>query len=478
MHIRGGLRLKFILLISAVLLVIFALTAYFLVRNVRTSLNDNINQESKAFASLATKPIGDTYAIYKDSGSTRIDIEIDKFLDLDSNVSNITVVGLNGSALYSRDAKLSPKINAASAESFDATYKVNPRDEIVQVVQPYFDDSGQHGQAIVYDISTAGVEKDISRQELDIVIFAILGLVLSALATYEFINIFFLRPIQQVSEMSGVIAAGYYSQQIVLDRKDEIGALASSVNRMADSLKTDIAKLQETDKLKDEFIMITSHNLRTPLTIIEGNVSLLNSKSVDPDIRKMVTGIEQSARRLNVFSEQMLTIASIEGGERIGNFEPVMLADLLAPLKEEFLPISAEKKIVFNVAIAHGDATVQCNRSLVIGALRNLLDNAFKFTPVGGNVSLNADVTHDKAAITITDSGIGIKAVELPKLFTKFHRGTDTLQYNYEGTGIGLYVTKLIIEQHHGAVTATSQEGHGATFTVELPLQSSAPKTV
>lgn len=467
---RGGLRLKFILLISSVLLAIFALTAYFLIRNVRTSLNNNINQESKAFASLATKPIGDTYSLYQDSGTERIRQEMDKFLDLDPNVSNITIVDIAGNTLFSRETSHAAKTDASTASSFEASYVANKQGEIIRVVQPYLNDNGQHGQAMIYDISTAGVEKDISRQELDVVIFAILGLLLSALATYEFINYFFLRPIQQVSQMSSVIAGGYYSQQIELKRKDEIGYLAQSVNRMAQSLKDDIAKLQESDKLKNEFIMITSHNLRTPLMIIEGNVTLLKDMQNDEQAKHVVNAIEVSARRLNIFSEQMLTIANIEGGERLTNFNDIKIGEITAPLVEEFQQLAAEKHLTFTTELLNQDSTIKANKIQLVGALRNLLDNALKFTAENGTVELQAKLDGDKARFKVRDNGIGIKAEEIPKLFTKFHRGTDVMTYNYEGTGIGLYVAKLIVEQHGGKLTAESLEGQGSTFTVELPV--------
>jgi signal transduction histidine kinase len=468
--VRLGLRLKFILLISTILLVIFGLTAFFMVRNVRTSLNNNVNQESRAFAALATKPIGDAYTLYKDSGTVRIRQEIDKFLDLNTNVSNVTVVDISGTVLFTRDTKVPAHISAERANSFEAAYATNKGGEIIRVVQPYFDDAGQHSYAVVYDISTEAVEQTIHNQELNILIFAILGLLLSAVATYEFVNTFFLRPIQEVSQMSGVIAAGYYSQQIELHRQDEIGALAGSVNRMASALKANIAELKEIDKVKNEFIMITSHNLRTPLTIIEGNLSMLQRVKLEDQMQKMVTGIEQSARKLHTFAEQMLTIASIEAGNSLGEFTAVKLTDVLDVLENEFRPLAVSKNQNLEISIADPAIIVKADQRQLTGALRNLFDNAFKFTPENGKVSIAVRQDEHHAMVDITDSGIGIKAEELPKIFSKFHRGTSTLTYDYEGTGIGLYVAKLIVEQHKGSITATSQEGHGSTFTVTLPL--------
>lgn len=272
------------------------------------------------------------------------------------------------------------------------------------------------------------------------------------------------------------MAAGNYEQLLRSDRYDEIGVLSRSINDMADRLKADIAKLQELDTQKDEFIKIVSHNLRTPLTIIQSNASFLQSANLDKSLQKMVKGIEDSARRLNMFSEQILTITDVESKQS----EPTLrsestLDDILGSLSREYAELAATKSITFRPEVSNGNTKFFTSQYLVAQAVRNILDNAFKFTSEGGMVILSADMVSDKVLIKISDTGVGIKADELPKLFTKFHRGNSTLVYNYEGTGIGLYVTRLIIEQQGGRVYAQSQLGKGSTFTIELPNIKTAP---
>lgn len=475
MH-RLGLRLKFILIISAVLLIIFAFIGFFFIRNARITVTNNLNSESKAFAALATKAIGDTYGLYNDSGTVRIQNAISNYTDLDESVNNVGVVNVDGSTAFSLHA--TPKINISSdvASSFDPSYKVNSNNQIVQIVQPYTDDNGFHSYAIVYSISTSEVDQAIQHQEFSIVLFVLVGLLVSALTTYEAINYFFLRPIQRVSRLATLISLGRYTQQIELDRGDEIGDLADSVNRMADSLKADIRKLEQTDKLKNEFIMITSHNLRTPLTIIQGGVSVLQmADGLEEQAKKLLGDIEDSAHQLSGFAEQMLTIASIEAGGSQGKLAPIKLSDVLIPLQHEFTAVAANKKLTFTLE-GNSDVPILGNKQQLTGALQNLLDNAFKFTHQGG-VRLSVREQNKHLEITVSDTGIGIAADELPKLFTKFHRGTDTLKYNYEGTGIGLYATKLIIEQHGGGVSVASTPGKGTTFTVSLPIAPAIAST-
>jgi signal transduction histidine kinase len=239
---------------------------------------------------------------------------------------------------------------------------------------------------------------------------------------------------------------------------------------MATTLKANIAKLQELDSQKDEFIKIVSHNLRTPLTIIQSNAAFLENANLDKALQKMVQGIEDSARRLNLFSEQILTITDFEsklGGSSLR--QEATFNDMLGSLSQEYGELAANKSITFKSEIQNGTTKFFTSQYLVAQAVRNLLDNAFKFTSEGGIITLAAELG-DKAVIKVADTGIGIKPEELPKLFTKFHRASSTLVYNYEGTGIGLYVSRLIIEQQGGRIYAQSQLGKGSVFTIELPL--------
>ncbi|HSX44456.1 MAG TPA: ATP-binding protein, partial [Candidatus Saccharimonadales bacterium] len=139
-------------------------------------------------------------------------------------------------------------------------------------------------------------------------------------------------------------------------------------------------------------------------------------------------------------------------------------------LADDFAVLAQQKTIQFSSTIATSSAKANISAAHLRSAVWNILDNALKFTPDGGWVKLDAALVNQHIQLSITDSGIGIAAEEMPKLFTKFHRGTSTMQYQYEGTGIGLYATKLVIERLGGTITAASQLGHGSTFTIQLPM--------
>lgn len=324
---------------------------------------------------------------------------------------------------------------------------------------------------VVFGLLGAFLVRNLKGGHQEMIIFGLMlmGLIACAVAAYVFLGYFILKPLSRLAEASEALVQGNFSLDGLDNRSDEIGELARSINITASSLKMNITKLKGLDSQKDEFIKIVSHNLRTPLTIIQSNAAFLDSNQMTPIMKKMVQGIEDSARRLNLFSEQILTITDFESGKKGNAFmASTTLNEMLGGLSREYEEMAKAKNINFKTDIQNGDTKFLSSQFLMAQAIRNLLDNSLKFTPEQGTVELTASVT-DKISIQVKDTGIGIKPEEVPKLFTKFHRASDTMVYDYEGTGIGLYVTKLIIDGQKGTIKADSKLGEGTTFNIELP---------
>jgi signal transduction histidine kinase len=467
-HRHFGLRSRITMLITGILLIVFVVVAYFLVRNVQKTEIRNLNQSSKAFASLATPQIGSTYGIYQNSGSLFINQQIQNYTDLDSNISNVGVINLAGNSVFTQNS--SPVFKQTSNTStFSPTYLTSSDGLITQLIVPYVDTNGQHSYSVAFTVSGLAVRQDIDHQIINIIIFSGIGLIASAAAMYVFTNRFFINPIERLSKQALIISKGQYDQTISLNRNDEIGDLASSVNTMSGSLVADITKLREVDSLKNEFITITSHNLRTPLTIIKGNIELLDDSDLQPDIVGIIASIKESATRLSAFAEDMLTIASIEASSEPIALQHVTIADLTDSLHKTFAAAAKDKGITLHWDVRDPASVVTVSTSRMQAVIRNLLDNAMKFTSQGGRIVLVVALQPPGLIITVSDTGIGISPEEQTKLFTKFHRGTSSMQYDYAGTGIGLYATKLITEAHGGKIAFTSETGKGSSFTVTIP---------
>lgn len=464
---RFGLRLRAILFILALLVVLFGSITTFAIFRAANTERQNLNEQSKSFASLATKPIGDAFILYKDSGNIRIKQQVDKFTDLNPDVTGVKIVDTIGKTIFQTGEV--PQASSEEAATFQTLF-IEQNKVITKVVSPVVEDYGVHRYAIVYGISDARLESNIQRTVSIIVLLSVIAFLIAMLLTYWGVNAFFISPVRKISVKALSISNGNFEDQINFKRKDEMGDLASSVNTMANSLKADITKLQEADKLKSEFITISSHNLRTPLTVIKGDLEMMRDMGVPDQLKSMISDVSASTVHLNNFIEDLLAISSMESG-KLANYEkkPASIKSLLESISSDYAHVAHNKNLEFKLGIDLADEKVVISQHLLRMAIVNLLENAFKFTKEG-SVSLEANVQDQQVVIKVEDTGIGIAQEEIPKLFTKFHRGTSVMRYDYEGTGIGLYLTKLIVDEHQGSISVQSIQDKGTTFTLKLPL--------
>jgi signal transduction histidine kinase len=470
---RVSLRFRFLILLIGLLFVVFAAITLTIVSDSSKTLRTDLVDESRSFALLATQPIGNAFEIYQNSGTLLLQQEVRNYLELDPHINQVEIVDTTGKRLFVNGPTLISGITTTMAASLNPTYIDNKRGNLEAIVQPYTENYGIHRYTVIYGVSYQSVNQSIQSIVTSIIILSIIILVMSLLLGYLLINRIFLRPVASVSRLALKISKGDFSQQSRLKRNDEIGDLATAVDIMASSLKDDIDKLKQLDTMKNEFMMIASHNLRTPLTIVEGYVDTLQRMVVPSEVKEALGPIAMNVNRLRGFAEDVLTISTIEAGNSALKFEPTPILPLLQSIANEFAKQAAQKHVQFQYNLKT-NSSVNLSKPHFRSALWNLLDNAYKFTPAGGSIAL---ITHDngiEVQISVRDTGTGIAAAEIPQLFTKFHRATGTLKYDYEGTGIGLYISKLIIEQHGGKISVQSAEGAGSTFTISLPTVTTA----
>ncbi len=278
-------------------------------------------------------------------------------------------------------------------------------------------------------------------------------------------------PIRTLTDGANRLASGDLDYRISLPRSDEFGLLAKTFNNMASKISADITKLENLDKLKNEFIVLVSHNLRTPLSVISGYIGIIRESEISEKNREMIVAMEKGTRQLSNFSDDLLAIASIEAGSAKLQLTDIAAGELLKPLEPEFNAKAAEKGIHLTWSDSTPEAMLSLSPVHIRSAISNLIKNALEFTPQGGEVEIVLTSDTDIVLISVRDNGCGIAPDEVKRLFTKFHRGTNTMRFDHPGTGIGLYFTLLIVEAHRGHITVRSRLGHGSTFTVVLPLR-------
>ena len=235
-------------------------------------------------------------------------------------------------------------------------------------------------------------------------------------------------------------------------------------------LKAQNESLRELDRLKDEFIGLVSHELRTPLTSIIGYVETLREEAMSgPNADHFAEVIERNAQRLLRLVGDLLFLSRIQSGKMALEFRRADLADIAACAVEELRP-EAQRKHIDLALSATALPRLAADPTRIAQLLDNLLSNAVKFTPQGGRVEVRLCREGDQAVLAVADTGVGIPAADLERIFERFFRTAIATRHAVQGSGLGLTITKAIVEAHHGTIAVDSDEGRGSTFTVRLPL--------
>jgi signal transduction histidine kinase/HAMP domain-containing protein len=239
-----------------------------------------------------------------------------------------------------------------------------------------------------------------------------------------------------------------------------------------------VENLRSLDKAKSDFFATVSHELRSPLTSIEGYVEMLSEDPghrLDPGQRHMVDVIDRSTDRLRNLIEDVFTLAKLESGAFETTTRPVDIAETVKGAVEAIQPLVTEKRLSLTVTGSGNGLVVEGDASQLERVVINLLSNAVKFTPAGGHITVSASAQDESALITVTDTGIGIPRRDQQELFTRFFRASNAVEQAIPGTGLGLAIIHTIVVNHGGAIDLESREGAGTTFTVRLPRQVPAP---
>jgi signal transduction histidine kinase len=227
-------------------------------------------------------------------------------------------------------------------------------------------------------------------------------------------------------------------------------------------------QLVELDRLKDEFVSSISHELRTPLTSISGYVELLLEEEQDEAKRGHLAIVDRNSERLLSLVTDLLFAARLQYGRLDLERAPVDMERLVLHSVESARPRAQTAAVQLDVEV-EAVPTIGGEPARLAQVLDNLVSNAIKFTPSGGRVKVRLCVVDDTIRVEVSDTGIGIPEQEREKLFERFFRAQSALEKQIQGTGLGLYISKAIVDAHGGRIGVDSEPGAGTTFVVELP---------
>jgi signal transduction histidine kinase len=283
-----------------------------------------------------------------------------------------------------------------------------------------------------------------------------------------------LRPIDELGKGMAHVAEGDFEPnvRVPVERPDEIGDLARSFSTMTE-------QLAELDRLKAEFVSVASHEIKTPLSVIRGYVALLADGiygEVNDQQKKTLEAVSDQVDRLTRLVHRLLDISRFEAGGGRLEVRRINVRDFMEELTGGFRVLAFQNGIDFSVNVADDvPVNIEGDADRLNEVLGNILSNAFKFTERGGRIAVDACREGAGLRMEVRDTGVGIPADKLPKIFEKFYQVDNSAQPRSVGSGLGLAIAREIVEAHGGTITAESEVGKGTTFRVTLPDRPPAP---
>jgi heavy metal sensor kinase len=290
-----------------------------------------------------------------------------------------------------------------------------------------------------------------------------LGILLASLVGWE-MSRRALRPMKSLA-----IAARHIDIKQLQERLPTRGA-GDEVDEVAQAFNETLARLENSVGQMKQFTASISHELRTPLTALRGEaeIALLQARSVEEYKRVLTSQLEEFDKLAHMIN-QLLVLANAEAGEIRWTDQSVDLSALADSLVDQLEPVSAAKKINLSTS-SQPHVHVRGDASWIERVILNLLDNAIKFTPEDGTVSIRVKAIGKEAELSVEDTGIGISSQALPHIFDRFYRAEPSRSKQVEGVGLGLALVRWIVEKHAGRISVHSELGKGSKFTIYLPM--------
>lgn len=292
--------------------------------------------------------------------------------------------------------------------------------------------------------------------------FAILNIVIisAVLVRINLKNIF--RPIEQINEATKKVALGEYDIELETKREDEIGELTNNFNKMTRGLKS-------TENLQKEFINNVSHEIKTPVSSIEGFAKFLKDKNLTDEEREEYANIIiEEAKRLENLTGKILKLSKLNNQEIITNKQEIEVAEQIRKAISLLEPKWSKKDIKINVSLE--EKIFLGDEDLIFQVWVNIIDNAIKFSNEGENIDIKVYEKDSNINVEIKDHGIGMKEEELEKVYDRFYQIDKS--HSKEGSGLGLAIVKRIVELSEGKIEIKSKENKGTTVIVKLPVTS------
>ena len=324
------------------------------------------------------------------------------------------------------------------------------------------------GKPVAYVVGVQPVTESLRPYILAVLrmfgISALITLVVALVAVYV-MTYEMTKPLRQMSEATKRYAEGDFSMRVQVNGRNEMADLAGAFNSMA----RDLASLESSRR---SFVANVSHELKTPMTTIGGFIDGILDGTIGPDKQEHYLKIvSDEVKRLSRLVVSMLNLSKIEAGKLSLKRRDFDICDMIFRTMLGFEQVIEQKQFSITGLENMESTIISGDKDMLTQVVYNLVDNAVKFTPVGGEIHF--DVVHDmqKVYVSIRNSGKGISSEELDRVFDQFYKVDKSRSFDVKGAGLGLYIVKSIVEMHGGAIKASSVENQYTEFSFWLPMQ-------
>ncbi len=287
------------------------------------------------------------------------------------------------------------------------------------------------------------------------------------------------RPLEELVDAAGRLAGGDRSARVAVGGLSETATLGSAFNEMADELEREASQRDQLDRLKDDFVLTASHELRSPLTSVQGFAELLmlERDSLTPKQVETVQIILDNCNHLVRLLNDLLMLARSDAGRLTIQTRTTDLGALVEDVVRTMRAQTDASGQTLRAQVEAGLPLVEVEPDRIRQILVNLLTNAHEYSPEGASIEVMARRLGAELEIGVSDDGPGIPQDQLERLFERFTRGDAGLTQRVGGTGLGLAISKSLVELHGGTISVDSQAGRGSTFSFRLPVSATAIDT-
>jgi len=481
------------LVISALVLVVFR----------HRAMRRSMEHSARTYASLIAAPLTQEVAFHGSSAKGILDQQVAQLRELNADIERLEIVDVRGQVVLRAEGENlilygngieSPVITDREVMRAVSGIETTARQiteadgsDAYQVVAPVVEQLGEHVYSLVGTFSYANVDRQLRYSLWLSALILALGLALAHWVSVKLAG-GITRHVDRLRAGVMRIQEGRLEERVSINSRDEIQELADAFNLMADELVATIRQLREAnreletlDQTKADLVANVSHELKTPLTALRGYLELMSDGglgTVSDEASKAVMVCRKNVERLSLRVEELVQLSRLDRFTALDSArEEANLKTVLEGVVDTFRPRMEGGGMRFVLQVQPDLRKVEVNPEQIERVFLNLLDNAVKFTPQGGTVLVFAeDYDHERrhgVLVRIQDSGVGIPATELIRIFDRFYQVDPSSRRRFGGMGLGLSLVRSIIEAHGGAVWAESEESIGSTFFVWLPKAES-----